>query len=290
MTSPALPARQVHVFVLIIMVNLALYLAQLFVHGGRELATGELIAWGANVAPLTMAGQPQRLFTSLFVHMGFLHLALNMVLLFTLGAHVERVFGALRFSLIYMVAGMFGGLLSAAWHAQQATQRMTVVMGEVVTTEHLQVVLSGGASVALMGIAGAALARSLMLGAAAHEAGSMNARSPVAQAMGFALVLVCTLPGADHPGHVGGLLAGALLGGVLALAGTGPRLRHAVPVTVACASVNMMALILQAEPTAGLLSLRAQLIAPGAPAAVSAGRLNAVAANGSAVTATLLRR
>ena len=69
---PALPTRQVHVSVLIIMVNLALYLAQLFVHGGRELAEGELIAWGANAAPLTMAGQPQRLFTSLFVHTGFM--------------------------------------------------------------------------------------------------------------------------------------------------------------------------------------------------------------------------
>ena len=73
------------------------------------------------------------------------------------------------------------------------------------------------------------------------------------------------MPGVDHAGRAGGLLAGALLGGVLSLAGTGPRLRHAVPATVAAASVSMMALILQAEPTAGLLTLRAQLLDPGAP-------------------------
>ena len=288
MTTPALPARQIHVFVLIIMVNLALYLAQMFVHGGRELAAGELIAWGANTAPLTMTGQPQRLLTSLFVHMGFLHLALNTYLLLTLGAIVERMFGALRFSLIYVVSGMFGGLLSAAWHAQQTTQRMTVVMGEVVTTEQLQVVLSGGASVALMGIAGAALARYLTLDAAAHKGGTASARGPLLQTIGITLAMACTMPGADHAGHAGGLLAGALLGGVLSLAGTGRRLRHAVPATVACASVNMMALILQAEPTAALLTLRAQLLAPDAPTGVD--RPHAVAANGRGVATTLLRR
>lgn len=52
----------------------------------------------------------------------------------------------------------------------------------------------------------------------------------------------------------------------------------------------MMALILQAKPTAGLLTLRAQLLDPGAPAAVGAGPLEAVAANGSAATAAMLRR
>lgn len=97
------------------------------------------------------------------------------------------------------------------------------------------------------------------------------------------------MPGADHAGHAGGLL-----GGVLSLAGPGPRLRHAVPATAAAAaaaaSVSMMALILQAKPTAGLLTLRAQLLDPGAPAAVGAGPLEAVAANGSAATAAMLRR
>lgn len=36
------------------------------------------------------------------------------------------------------------------------------------------------------------------------------------------------MPGADHAGHASGLL-----GGVLSLAGPGPRLRHAVPATAA---------------------------------------------------------
>ena len=294
MSTPALPARKLDVIVLIIMLNLAIYLAQLFVHRGRPLTPAELIAWGGNVAPLTMAGEPQRLFTSMFLHAGFLHLTLNLYTLFALGPIVERMFGSLRFSLIYVLSGMFGGLLSAAWNAHHTTTRMTVVMGELVTTEQLQLqlVVSTGASGALMGIAGACLAHHLA--AARQEAGGDTAsvRGPMIQTIGIALVMGTLTPGVDNACHAGGLLAGFLLGGVLALTGTGQNWRRAVvPATTASVSLVMMAAILQGEPTAGLLVLKAQLVAepPSTAAMVATGR-QAVASNRNRAPTSLLQR
>jgi rhomboid protease GluP len=53
---------------------------------------------------------------------------------------VERQFGAVRFTLVYLISGMFGGLASALLHSSP---------GNVVT--------AAGASGALMGISGAFL-------------------------------------------------------------------------------------------------------------------------------------
>src|SRR5450432_2405706 len=44
-----------------------------------------LLAWGADYAPRTLAGQPYRIFTSTFIHIGALHLAMNMFVLWSAG-------------------------------------------------------------------------------------------------------------------------------------------------------------------------------------------------------------
>ena len=57
---------------------------------------------------------PVTLLTSLFVHSDTAHLVLNMIVLISFGAIVERALGAWRMAAIYVVAGVAGGLLHAA--------------------------------------------------------------------------------------------------------------------------------------------------------------------------------
>ncbi len=69
--------------------------------------SGALVVHGALPAPLT-------LLTSLFLHGGWLHLALNLLFLSWVGRHVEAVAGPGRFVLLYIVSGVAGGLLQWA--------------------------------------------------------------------------------------------------------------------------------------------------------------------------------
>jgi rhomboid protease GluP len=50
------------------------------------------------------------LFTSMFLHAGFVHLALNMLSLFFLGSFVEVAFGRGRFLALYLTSGLAGGI------------------------------------------------------------------------------------------------------------------------------------------------------------------------------------
>lgn len=54
---------------------------------------------------------PLTLLTSMFVHADTAHLVINMIVLISFGALVERSLGAWRFAIIYAVAGISGGLL-----------------------------------------------------------------------------------------------------------------------------------------------------------------------------------
>jgi membrane associated rhomboid family serine protease len=53
-------------------------------------------------------GQWWRLFTSMFLHANFLHLATNMYSLFFVGSILEHVIGRWRFALLYVTAGLVG--------------------------------------------------------------------------------------------------------------------------------------------------------------------------------------
>ena len=96
-----------------------------------------LQAWGTNFGPLTTSGQWWRLVSSIFLHFGVLHLALNMWALYVGGRLAERLFGSRAFALIYFAAGISGSLSSLLWNPA---------------------VNSAGASGAIFGVYGAMLA------------------------------------------------------------------------------------------------------------------------------------
>lgn len=87
-------------------------------------AFGDVLTAHAGLIPARLAGAGLAragdipavltLLTSLFLHGGWLHLALNLSFLLWVGRHVETVAGPLRFAVLYLVSGIAGGLLQTA--------------------------------------------------------------------------------------------------------------------------------------------------------------------------------
>lgn len=178
-------------------VNLLVFVAMLW-HGAGlwHVDNAVPLAWGANFGPATQDGEWWRLGSAMFLHFGLLHLGMNMLSLWDGGRLVERMYGAPRFLLIYLGAGLMGNLLSLLAQGDQA--------------------VSAGASGAIFGVYGAFMShlwlhrrsesprdfRRLFWGAAAFSA--------------LAIGLGTQIPGIDNHAHVGGLAGGALLGLFLA--------------------------------------------------------------------------
>jgi membrane associated rhomboid family serine protease len=160
-----------------------------------------LLRWGANLGALTVHGEYWRLFTSIFIHAGILHLGLNMYALWVFGPTVAKTFGTGRFLAVYFLSGLSGALASTVWNPAQT---------------------SAGASGALVGTAGAMLA-AMVLGAARDE----KARGFVQPLVFFAVICASLLygffiPQIDNAAHIGGL-AGGFLCGLALLPGRQPK-------------------------------------------------------------------
>lgn len=157
----------------------------------------QLIHWGANFGPLTLGSQPWRLLTSCFVHSGIIHIGFNMWCLWSLGQLAEALYGEWTFAGIYLVSGVASMLVSALWR-----------FGGV----------SVGASGAIFGVAGA-LAASFYFGefSLPREAISRQLSSLV-MFIGYNLLFGAVAGHIDNAAHLGGLVAGGILGLVIAKA------------------------------------------------------------------------
>lgn len=148
------------------------------------------LAWGANFGPATQDGQWWRLASAMFLHFGALHLILNMWALWDAGQLVERMYGHVRFTYIYLVSGLFGNLVSLVFQGNSA--------------------VSGGASGAIFGIYGALL---IYLWFNRLEISLREFRWLFGGATAFSLATIVfgfIVPGIDNSAHVGGFTAGIL--------------------------------------------------------------------------------
>jgi rhomboid protease GluP len=195
-----LPFHQVRLTPALLVFNILVYvLLTLFsTRGLLEAAVGgadvpTLVLFGAKENRAIVQGEYWRLLTPLFLHIGLVHLLFNQFALTIFGREVERLFGTIRFAVIYFVAGMFGSLASFLFNP----------------------VVSAGASGAIFGIIGAQaiffLRNREMLG----EVGQQQFRS-LMMLIFINLLLGFTVRGIDNFGHIGGLVAGAALGMLLA--------------------------------------------------------------------------
>ena len=158
-----------------------------------QLATGDsLTELGANYGPAIRDGQYWRLVTSMFLHGGLIHLALNAWALFQIGALLELLAGSSWMLLVYFTTGIAGSLASALFTRQPSV----------------------GASGAIFGLLGALIAFLLRRRGALTPQG----KSILMQLVGWAVINVFfgfSTPGIDNSAHLGGAVAGLLLGSVL---------------------------------------------------------------------------
>lgn len=130
-----LPTQKI--YLLLVVINIAVYFLQ--ISSGIDWmkpALSDLIGWGANVAPLTLQGEPWRLLTSMFLHGGLVHILMNMYMLVLCGRFVERLYGSFNFTLIYLLSGLFGSLVSAIWYASQKVQSINILLPFPITTSN----------------------------------------------------------------------------------------------------------------------------------------------------------
>jgi rhomboid protease GluP len=149
------------------------------------------VAWGSNFGPYTADGEWWRLFTSLFIHFGVLHLLFNMWALGIFGPLVERLYGSINYLCIYLASGLAGSLASLSWHPE---------------------LNSAGASGAILGILGAMLAAQLRSGESFPSNIVRPLRDTTLVFLGWTLYAGFTTNGIDNAAHLGGLGAGFLIG------------------------------------------------------------------------------
>jgi membrane associated rhomboid family serine protease len=215
-------------------VILAVFVLEVAVGGPSSLLQGpstlKLYNLGASVAFLPLAnftvlpgiamGQDWRLLTSMFLHIGILHLAFNCYALWIFGTAVEREFGRTRFLLIYFVTGLFASASSYAF-------------GPVG-------VVGAGASGAIFGLFGAFLAYNL------RRRDTAIAQARIRQ-MGMLILINAFIAFSfgfiDWRAHVGGFVAGVAAGYIAEGAGNLARRKAILVVGFAALLLATVALV-----------------------------------------------
>jgi len=144
---------------------------------------------GGNFGPLTLDGQFWRLVTCMFLHIGYIHLAVNMYSLFYLGTIMTRMVGNLRMLTVYFLTGIFASMSSILYNG---------------------FVISAGASGAIFGIYGFVIFIQLInprIDASAKKSLLINF---------FVYLAIILVIGSklnfDNAAHLGGLVTGILCG------------------------------------------------------------------------------
>ncbi|WP_079479664.1 rhomboid family protein [Halobacillus salinus] len=145
-------------------------------------AVETLIEFGAKYNPAIIEGEWWRIVSSMFIHIGLLHLLMNMLALYYLGTAVERIYGTMRFTLIYFLAGVFGGVASFM----------------------LNPFVAAGASGAIFGLFGALL----FFGVHHKQLFFRTMGWNLLFVIGLNIVFGISVPQVDNGAHMGGLVGG----------------------------------------------------------------------------------
>jgi rhomboid protease GluP len=169
----------------LIAATILVFLAQLLI--SQTLGADWIAVYGAKVNGRIADGELWRLVTPLFVHANGMHLLVNMYSLSVLGPAIERLFGAPRLLVVYVLAGAAGVELSLAFSAPPSV----------------------GASGAIFGLLGALGGVFFLHRRIFGQAGMVQLRH-LALVAALNLILGMT-PGIDNWAHLGGMLTGLAL-------------------------------------------------------------------------------
>nr|WP_256521682.1 rhomboid family intramembrane serine protease [Halobacillus sp. A5] len=149
---------------------------------GGSTSAATLIEFGAKYNPEILKGEWWRIITSMFLHIGIVHLLMNMLALFYLGIAVEKIYGSYRFVLIFFLAGIFGGTASFMLNPN----------------------IAAGASGAIFGLFGALLYFGLNKKRVFFQTMGYNLLTIIGINLAFGIIV----PQIDNGAHVGGLIGG----------------------------------------------------------------------------------
>ena len=155
-----------------------------------------MLEWGASFGPsVVFDGQVWRLLTSMFLHFGLIHLAMNLWCLLTTGPVVERFFGHLGFAAIYVLSGLGGAAASLFVHPT---------------------FICAGASGAIFGVFGGLLGFLAIRHRDVPPAILQPMRSGTLGFLAYNVLFGLTSSTIDMAAHLGGLATGFVVGLVLA--------------------------------------------------------------------------
>ena len=171
---------------ILIFINIVMFVLMYMLGNGSE-NTNTLIDFGANYILLTKAGEYYRLITSGFLHIGVIHLLLNMYSLYIVGSQVEYFYGKVKYIIIYLFSLIMGSLF-------------TVALSSVNT-------VSAGASGAIFGLLGSIL----YFGIKYRGYIGNSLVNQIVPVVVLNLIFGFTTPGIGNAAHIGGLIGGYLI-------------------------------------------------------------------------------
>ena len=163
--------------------NVAMYVYTSLLSGNFIVINGNVVAYyGLSNSAVYYHGYYWQLISSMFVHLNILHIGSNMLFLFIFGLRAEELFSTIEYYSIYFVSGFTGNLL-------------TLLAGPNV--------LSAGASGTIMGVFGADVI---------FLRKSVGQPIIVSLMIAFLFFILTASEGTNLLAHLGGLLAGLIIG------------------------------------------------------------------------------
>ncbi len=168
----------------VLMFIMCLVFMLMYVFGNGSTSTSTLFRFGALVKP---ALSPIRTVTSIFLHIGFIHLFMNMWAFNILGKQNENFYGHLKMFIIFLYSGVVGNLLSLIFMGNNS--------------------ISAGASGAIFGLMGSLLYFAINQRTYMTEA----LKKDIIPVIIINIIFSFMIPSINLYAHIGGLLGGMLV-------------------------------------------------------------------------------
>ena len=174
----------------IIVINAIVFLL-MSLKGGFWFPSQDLLLEFGAKDPVSLAkGEYWRLFTPIFVHIGFIHFIMNNLGLYFIGYQLEKLLGARWYLALYLLAGLMGNIASSFF----------------------SLALSAGASGALFGLLGCGFFIERRLKQKLQKATGSKIKSGIYTSMVVLnIVFGFMVPGIDNAAHMGGLITGIIV-------------------------------------------------------------------------------
>src|SRR3989449_3357311 len=180
--------------------NILIFLLMALAGGSTNRST--LMAFGVKDNAAIARGQWWRFVTPIFIHIGMLHLIFNSYALWIVGPQVEKLYGPARFVILYVFTGVAGVTGSYFYHPET---------------------ISAGASGAIFGLFGVLLVFGIRYRSAIPPAFKRAVGMGVLPVIVINLVIGFSIQAIDNSAHISGLLAGAVLAGMVPFQRPGTR-------------------------------------------------------------------